>query len=59
MTRNADPMYDTRPPPPHISRLILGDGLIKKIQFIGKLIKCFTAEPTTQLLDMTYRLCLT
>ena len=33
MTRNADLMYDTRPSPPHRSRIILGDGLI---QFVGK-----------------------
>ena len=26
MTRNADLMYDTRPPSPHRSRIILGDG---------------------------------
>ena len=37
MARNADLMYDTRPPPPHRSRFILGDGWIKKVQFIGKI----------------------
>ena len=31
MTRNADMMYDTRPPSPHRSRIILGDGSIKKV----------------------------
>ena len=34
MTRNADLMYDTRPPPPHRSRIILDGGSIKKVQFI-------------------------
>ena len=29
MTCNAGLMYDTRPPPPHKSRIILGDGSIK------------------------------
>ena len=37
MTRNADMMYDTKPPSPHRSRIILGDGSIRKVQFIGKL----------------------
>ena len=36
MTRNADLMHDTRRPPPHRSWIILGDELIKKVQFIGK-----------------------
>ena len=31
MTRNADLMYDTRPPSPHRSRIILGDGSIRKV----------------------------
>ena len=30
-------MYDTRPPLPQRSWIILGDGLIKKVQFIGKI----------------------
>ena len=30
-------MYDARPPPPHRSRIILGDGSIKNIQFIEKI----------------------
>ena len=37
MTRNADMMYDTRPPSPHRSRIILVDGSIKRVQFVGKL----------------------
>ena len=37
MTRSADLMYDTRPPYPHRSRIILGDGSIKKVKFVGKL----------------------
>ena len=36
-TRSADLMYDTRPPSSHRSRIILGDGSIKKVQFVGKL----------------------
>ena len=34
MTRNGEMMYDTRPPSPYRSRIILGDG---SIQFVGKL----------------------
>ncbi|CAN0166366.1 unnamed protein product, partial [Ascophyllum nodosum] len=34
MTRNVDLMYDTRPPPPHRSRIILDDGSMTKVQFI-------------------------
>ena len=37
MTRSADLMYDTRPPSPHRSRIILGDRSITKVQFVGKL----------------------
>ena len=37
MTRNADKMYDTKPPSPHRPRIILGDGSIRKVQFVGKL----------------------
>ena len=37
MIRSADLMYDTRPPSPHRSRIILGDGSIKKVQFVEKL----------------------
>ena len=37
MTRNADLMYNTRQLPPDRSRIILGDGSIKKVQFIGKI----------------------
>ena len=36
MTRSPDLMYDTRPPFPHRSRIILNDGLIKKVDFVGK-----------------------
>ena len=36
MTRSADRIYDTRPPSPHRSRIILGHGSIKKVQFVGK-----------------------
>ena len=37
MTRSAELMYDTKPPPLHRSRIILGDGSIRKVQFVGKL----------------------
>ena len=37
ITRNSDMMYDTRPPSPHGSRTILGDGSIEKVQLLGKL----------------------
>ena len=37
MTRNADMMYNTRSPSPHGLRIILEDGSIKKVQFVGKL----------------------
>ena len=37
MTRSAELMYDTKPPSPHRSRIILGDGSIRKVQRIGKL----------------------
>ena len=50
MTRNADMMYDTQPPSPHISRIVLGDGSIRKVQFIGKLDLVFhsrTDHPVT------------
>ena len=30
-------MYDTRPPSPYRSRIILGGGSIKKAQFVGKI----------------------
>ena len=60
MTRSADLMHDTRPPSPHRSRIILGDGSIKKVQFFGKLDLVFhskTDYPAT-LRDVSY-LCLT
>ena len=50
MTHNADVMYDTRPPSPHRSRIILGDGSIKKVQFVEKLDLVFhsrTNHPVT------------
>ena len=50
MTRNADMMYDTRPPSSHRSRIILGDGSIRKVQFFGKLDLVFhsrTDHPVT------------
>ena len=50
ITRNADMMYDTRPPSPHRSRIILGDGSIRKVQFVGKLDLVFhsrTDHPVT------------
>ena len=50
MTCNADLMYDTRPPSPHRSRIILGDGSIRKVQFVGKLDLVFhsrTDHPIT------------
>ena len=34
MTRNADLIYDTKPPSPQRSRIILGDGSIKEVQFV-------------------------
>ena len=37
MTRSAELMYDTKPPSPHRSRIILGDGSIRKVQFVGNL----------------------
>ena len=50
MTPNADMMYDTKPPSPHRSRIILGDGSIRKVQFVGKLDLVFhsrTDHPVT------------
>ena len=50
MTRNADMMYDTKPPSPHRSRVILGDGFMRKVQFVGKLDLVFhsrTEHPVT------------
>ena len=50
MTRNADMMYDTKPSSPHRSRIILGDGSIWKVQFVGKLVLVFrsrTHHPVT------------
>ena len=36
-TRNADLMYDTRPPSHRRSTITLGDGSIKRVHFVGKL----------------------
>ena len=50
MTRSAELMYDTKPPSPHRSRIILGDGFIRKVQFVGKLDLVFhsrTDHPVT------------
>ena len=41
ITRNADMMYDTKPPSHHRSRIILGDGSIRRVQFVGKLYLVF------------------
>ena len=49
-TRNPDIMYNTRTPSPHRSRIILGDGSIRKVQFVGKLDLVFhsrTGHPVT------------
>ena len=43
-------MYGTRPPSLHRSRIILGDGSIRKVQFVGKLDLVFysrTDHPVT------------
>ena len=56
ITRRADLMYDTRPPPPHRSRIILGDGSIIKLQFVGKIDFVFhsrTDYPVT-LYDLSF-----
>ena len=50
MTHNADMMYNTKSPSPHRSRIILGDGSIRKVQFVGKLDLVFhsrTDHPVT------------
>ena len=48
MTRNADLMYDTKPPSPQRPRIILGDGSIKKIQFVGKIDLVFHSRTDHQ-----------
>ena len=56
MTRSADLMCDTRPPPPHTSRIILRDGSIQNVQFIGKIDLMFhsrTDYPVT-LYDVSF-----
>ena len=50
MTRSAELMYGTKPSSPHRSRIILGDGSIRKVQFVGKLDLVFhsrTDHPAT------------
>ena len=50
MSRSAELMYDTKPLFPHRSRIILGDGSIRKVQFVGKLDLVFhsrTDHPVT------------
>ena len=50
MTRSAELVHDTEPPSPHRSRIILGDGSIRKVQFVGKLDLVFhsrTDHPVT------------
>ena len=44
MTRSAELMYDTKPPSPHGSRIILGDGSTRKVQFVGKLDLVFRSK---------------
>ena len=56
MTRNEDLVHDTWLPPPHRSRIILGDGSIKKVQFIENLYQVFysrTDYPVT-LYDVSF-----
>ena len=48
MTRNADLMYDTKPPSPQRSRIILGGGSIKKVQFVGKIDLVFHSRTDYQ-----------
>ena len=50
MTRSAELMYDTKPSFPHRSRIILGDGSIRKVQFVGMIDLVFhsrTDHPVT------------
>ena len=56
MTRSAELMYDTKPPSPHRPRIILGDGSIRKVLFVGKLDLVFhsrTDHPVT-LYDVSF-----
>ena len=48
MTRNDDLMYDTKPPSPQRSRIILGDGSIKKVQFVGEIDLVFHSRTDYQ-----------
>ena len=56
MTRNADMMYDNRPPSLHRSRIILGDGSIKKVHFVGKIDLVFHSRTDHQVTihDVSY-----
>ena len=57
MTRNVDMMYDTRPPYPHRSRIILRDGSTEKVQFVGKLDLVFHSRTDypVSLHDVSFR----
>ena len=57
MARNADLMYSTRPPPPHRSRG--SSWVMDRSRRFSSSETFSTAEPTTQLLYITYRLYLT
>ena len=59
MTRNADMMYDTRPPSPHRSRTILGDGSLGKYNLSENSTWCSTTGLITRSPFTTYLLCLT
>ena len=59
MTRNADLMYDTRPPSLHRSRIILGDVPLGRFNLLENSTCCFTAGPITRSPFTTYDLCLT
>ena len=48
MTRNADMMYYTRPRSLHRPRIILGDGSIKKVHFVGKIDLVFHSRTDHQ-----------
>ena len=56
MTRSADLVHDTWPPPPHRYRIILGNESIKKVLLIGKIDPVFhgrTDYPVT-LYDVSF-----
>ena len=56
MTRSADLMYDTRPPSPPRSRIILGEGSIKKAYFVGKLDYPVTLHDVSFVPDLSFNL---